>query len=85
MLLSTPLDCCVSATPLLLVTDFRPSLMLPDHGLKKVSSLNTPDQPLPKSSWPFRPIFDWPRLLPLTEVTEPLLFFWMKSLLPAGW
>ena len=58
--------------------------MWPDQGLKKVSSLKMPAQPLPKSSRPCSPNLDWLRLLPTTVDTEPLLFFWINSSVPNG-
>src|ERR1700726_3888159 len=70
--------------PLFCARDFKASLISPDCGLKKVSSLNTPDQSPTRGSLPCSPTLDWLRLLGVAPTSEWLLFFWTMSALPAG-
>ena len=60
----------LATRPLFCVSDFKASLISPDCGLKKVSSLNTPDQSPTRGSMPCRPSLDWLKLLGVTPVTE---------------
>src|ERR1700733_1179383 len=77
--------CTLTARPLFCARDLNASLISPDCGLKKVSSLKMPFQsPTPKGSRPERPTRDWLRLLGVAPTTEWLLSFCTMSALPAG-